>query len=183
VPNTPDNGFDGLYGGYTIFAPSNIGDAKVDGFEIDFKQRLAFLPGALKGLTFRANYTHLKTEGEFAGTTVVGGSQIANFLPEAFNAGLQYSYRGFGASFDVNYTGGFPINNASASSPGLNAFAKSLTTMNVGLSYKIRPEATLFLSINNISEKGRIYYTYDPSRTRQLLIAPLAIEIGVTGQF
>jgi|CXWL01.1.fsa_nt_gi TonB-dependent receptor len=183
VPNIPSNGFDGLYGGYTIFAPSNIGDAKVDGFEIDFKQRLAFLPGALKGLTFRANYTHLKTEGKFAGTTLVQGSQLAGFIPKAFNAGLQYNYGKFGASFDVNYTGKFPITNASLTSPGLNAFAKSLTTMNVGASYKIRPDATLFLTMNNFTENGRIFYTYDPARTRQLLIAPLAIKIGVTGQF
>ncbi len=183
VPNTPDNGFDGLYGGYTIFAPSNIGDAKVDGFEIDFKQRLAFLPGALKGLTLRANYTRLKTEGKFAGTTLVQGSKLANFIPEAFNAGLQYTYRKLSASFDVNYTGEFPLTNASATSPGLNAFAKSLTTMSVGASYKIRPDATVFLNINNFTENGRIHYTYDPARTRQLLIAPLAIKIGITGQF
>ncbi len=183
MPNTPNNGFDGLYGGYLIFAPSNIGDAKLEGFEAYFKQRLAFLPGALKGLTFQANYTYLKTEGKFAGTTLVQGSQLAGFIPKAFNAGLQYSYRKFGASFDVNYTGEYPITNASLTSPGLNAFAKSLTTMNAGVSYKIRPEATLFLNITNFTENGRIHYAYDPARTRQLLVAPLAIKIGVTGRF
>lgn len=183
VPNGPDNGFDGLYSGYTIFAPTNIGSAKLDGLEIYFKQRLAFLPGALKGLTFQANYTYLKTEGKFAGTSLVSGTQLANFIPKAFNAGLIYKYRDFGASFDVNHTGEYPITNASATSPGLNAYAKSLTTLNAGISYDLRPEARLFLSVSNFTEQGRRHYTYDPARTRQLLIAPMAIKVGVTGRF
>lgn len=182
VPNTPDNGFDGLYGGYVILEPTNVGGAKLEGFEIYYSQRLAFLPGALKGLTVRANYTYLKTEGEFAGTVVVTGSQLANFIPKAFNAGLQYRYRKFGASFDVNYTGEFPLTNASTT-PGLNAFAKSLTTLNAGISYDWRPEARFFISAANFTEKGRIHYTYDPARTRQLLIAPLAIKVGIAGRF
>lgn len=182
VGNGADNGFDGLYSGYAILAPTNVGAAKLEGFEIYFKQRLTFLPGALKGLTFQANYTHLKTEGKFAGTTVVTDSELANFIPKAFNAGLIYQYRRFGATFDVNHTGEYPITNASAT-PGLNAFAKSLTTYSAGVSYDLRPEAKLFLSVNNFTEQGRGHYTYAPDRTRQLLIAPLAVKIGVKGRF
>ena len=76
-----------------------------------------YSPGALKGLTFQANYTYLKTEGKFAGTSLVSGTQLANFIPKALNAGLIYKYRDFGASFDVNYTGEYPLTNASAT-PG-----------------------------------------------------------------
>ena len=160
-----------------------MGSARVDGYEIDYSQRLGFLPGALKGLTLRANYTHLKTEGMFAGTTILSGSALANFIPEAFNAGLQYNYRKFSASFDLNHTGKFPILNFSSTSPGTNIFAGNLTTMNMGLSYRLRPEATLFINATNITEQGRSHYNYDTTRLRQLLIAPMAIKFGVTGQF
>lgn len=183
VEDGPDNGFDGLYSGYSIYGASNVGSARVDGYEIDYSQRLGFLPGALKGLTLRANYTHLKTEGMFAGTTILSGSALANFIPEAFNAGLQYNYRKFSASFDLNHTGKFPILNFSSTSPGTNIFAGNLTTMNMGLSYRLRPEATLFINATNITEQGRSHYNYDTTRLRQLLIAPMAIKFGVTGQF
>jgi len=184
VSSSADNGFDGLYSGYTIFQPANIGDAKVTGYELDYSQRLSFLPGALKGLTLRANYTHLETEGKFAGTTLLSGSQLANFIPEAYNVGLQYAYKKFGANFDVNHTGEFlPLANLSATSPGTNVFARSLTTMNAGVTYRFRPSATLFLTATNLTEAGREHYTYSPDRPRQLLIAPMALKFGVTGQF
>jgi iron complex outermembrane receptor protein len=183
VPNTPDNGYEGLYGGYTIFRPRNIGGAKVDGYELSYNQRLTFLPGVLRGVSVRANYTRLKTEGEFAGTSVLTGSAIANFIPKAYNLALLYSYKNFGASFDVNHTGSYPVTNASTASPGLNAWAKSLTTMNAGVTYRVRPQSTVFLTVTNLTEDGREHYTYIPQRPRQLLIAPTAIKLGVSGQF
>ncbi len=184
VSSSADNGFDGLYGGYAIFQPSNVGDAKVIGYEFDYSQRLTFLPGVFKGLTFRANYTHLETEGMFAGTTLLSGSQLAGFIPRAYNVGLQYAYQKFGATFDVNHTGEFlPLSNLSATSPGTNVFARSLTTMNTGITYRFRPSATLFLTATNLTEAGREHYTYSPDRPRQLLIAPMALKFGVTGQF
>ncbi len=62
VENTPDNGFDGLYGGYAILAPRNNGTAVFDGLEFDFRQRLSFLPGFWRGLTTRGNVSLLKAE-------------------------------------------------------------------------------------------------------------------------
>jgi TonB-dependent receptor len=182
VPSTPDNGFDGLYGGYTIFRPRNLGSARLEGFEIEYKQRMAFLPGLLKGLTIRANYTYLKTQGNFGGATEIQGRQLVNFVPRAFNGGLQYNYRNFGASFDLNQTGEYPVA-VSLTSPGLNAFRRKLTTMNAGVSYRIRPDVTLFLNAANLTENGPEHYLYSPDRPRQLLIAPMAIKFGVTGQF
>ena len=182
VPSTPDNGFEGLYGGYTIFRPANIGDARLEGFEAEYKQRMSFLPGFFKGLTVRANYTYLKTEGNFGGATSIRGRQLANFVPRAINGGLQYTYRNFGATFDINHTGEYPIS-VSLTSPGLNAYRKKLTTMNAGLSYRVRPDATLFLNAINLTEDGPEHYLYSPDRPRQLLIAPMSLKFGINGQF
>src|SRR5262249_41045110 len=67
VPKGPDNGFDGLYEDYEIIQSGNLGTATLKGFEADYRQRLTFLPGVLKGLTVRGNYTYLETYGTFAG--------------------------------------------------------------------------------------------------------------------
>ena len=47
IATTPDNGFDGLYGGYEIIQPINLGNATFKGMEFDFRQRLSMFPFAL----------------------------------------------------------------------------------------------------------------------------------------
>ena len=74
-----DNGFDGLYEGYELVQPQNIGDAEYKGLEFEVRQRMTFLPGALRGLTLRANYTYLKAKGRFGGATQFNNGQIAGF--------------------------------------------------------------------------------------------------------
>lgn len=183
IPNTPDNGFDGLYGGYTLLRPTNIGDAKITGFEFDYRQRLTFLPGALKGLTVRANYTWLKAEGKYTGATELSTDQVAKFVPGLANFALQYTYGRFGASYDLNYSSAYP-DTVSLTSPGNGTtWRRSLVTHNIGLSYRLRPNMTLFANANNFTENGPELYTYISTRPRQLLVSPTFIKFGLSGQF
>jgi iron complex outermembrane recepter protein len=183
VPDGPDNGFDGLYGGYEIIQVANLGDAKLKGLEFDYRQTLTFLPGAFKGLTVRGNYTYLETSGRFAGTTDLKNGQVAGFIPRAFNVGLLYQYRKFGASFDMNYTGRYPVG-YSLTSPGSgNIYRDAWKIMNAGVTYKLRSEATLFFNINNIAQEGAEQYTFLESRHRSGWIVPRTVKFGVTGQF
>lgn len=181
IPSGPDNGFDGLYGGYQIIQSVNLGNAEVEGFEIDYSQRLSMLPGALKGLTLSANYTYQRTEGLFAGTTPLRTDQVAGFVPRLFNARLLYNYRKFGASFDANYKGAHLI--AFSTIAGFSRYQKDLMRYNLGFTYRHRPEATFFLNFDNLSESGPEQYFHTESRTSQRLIAPLSIKFGVTGVF
>jgi TonB-dependent receptor len=183
VGDGPDNGFDGLYAGYEIVQPTNVGTAEVKGIEFDFRQRLAFLPGVLKGTTLRANYTYLKAEGKFAGTTNLNSEQIAGFVPKAFNIGLLYAYKNFGASFDVNYTGEYPTNYNSATPGGSNFYRYDITRYNAGVTYRFMRNQTVFLSVNNIGEEGTSIYTYTPIRPRQMFVASQTLKFGITGQF
>jgi TonB-dependent receptor len=182
IPAGPDNGFDGLYEGYEIVQARNLGDATIKGLEFDYRQRLTFLPGPLKGLTARANYTYLETYGTFAGTVGLTNGQVAGFVPRAYNVGLQYAYKKFGASFDVNYTGRWPVTYSTTSAVG-NRVREDWTVMNAGLSYQIRPTTTLFMSLNNIEQSGPREYIYNESRPRSLWIVPRTLKFGVTGQF
>lgn len=183
IGDGPDNGFDGLYQGYEIIRARNLGTAKLTGLEFDFRQRLAFLPGVLKGITARANYTYLKSEGNFGGTTDLKSGQIAGFVPRAYNFGLIYTYRNFGASFDVNYTGRYPTNFSLTTPGGSNFIRNEIFRMNAGVTYKFRPNATAFLSVINLGEEGTEIYTYLPSRPRVQLIASQSLKFGINGQF
>jgi len=178
-----DNGFDGLYEGYEIVQPRNLGDATYRGLEVDFRQRLSFLLGALRGLTARANYTYLRTEGNFGGTTAIANGKLGGFIPRAYNFGLLYTQGNLGASFDVNYTGGWPVLNVSATAPQTNRFREPWRVMNAGLTYRFRRDTTAFLSVNNLAEEGRREYIFDPSRVRSNWVIPRSLKFGVTGQF
>ncbi len=183
VGTGPDNGYDGLYGGYEIIQPLNLGDANLKGLEFDFRQRLTFLPGLAKGLSVRANYTMLRTQGNFGlGAVSFDTNTLANFIPKAYNVGLMYNYGKFGANWDVNYTGSWPLLN---SVPGSTTarYRKPWTVMNAGVSYKITREATAFLAASNIAQEGREEYIYTPDRTRSIWVIPISLKFGVTGQF
>jgi iron complex outermembrane recepter protein len=186
VPKGTDNGFDGLYEDYEIIQPTNIGFAQVRGLELDFRQRLTFLPGLLKGLTVRANTTHLQTKGRFAGTVEVRNGQIAEYIPRAWNAGVMYNYGKWGASYDVNHTSAYPVVVGLATNGTFTSgsyFRRPLTIMNASLSYRLHPAATLYASINNIEQQGPERYTFQSDRTRSVYIIPRSIKFGVNGQF
>jgi iron complex outermembrane recepter protein len=182
IGSGPDNGFSGLYEGYEISQARNFGDAEVKGLEIDVRQPLTFLPGALKGLTFRGNVTHLRSEGNFGGATRFNTGAIANFVPRAFNVGLQYNYGKWGANFDVNQTGRWPLLNATPGSTGAR-FREEWTIMNAGVNYRIFASHTLFLNVSNLAEEGRKEYIFIPSRVRSEWVIPRAFKFGITGRF
>jgi outer membrane receptor protein involved in Fe transport len=179
----PNNGFDGLYEGYELIQATNIGSAKLKGMEFDIRQRLTFLPGVLKGLTARANYTYLQTSGRFAGTVDLQNGQVAGFIPRSYNFGLMYNYGKFGASYDLNYTGKFPVAYSLTSPGNGNVYRDGVTLQNVGVTYKVRSNLTVFVNLNNFAQDGMRQYVYLDSRTSLDRLSPRAVKIGVTGQF
>jgi hypothetical protein len=55
--------------------------------------------------------------------------------------------------------------------------------MSVGVNYRIRPSATLYLTVNNFSSQGPETYTFFPDRLRQDIRQSLSFSLGVNGQF
>jgi len=55
--------------------------------------------------------------------------------------------------------------------------------MNAGLSYQVRPEATIFLNVANLEEENIENYRAISTRHYQQYITPRSIKFGVTGRF
>ena len=182
VPNGADNGYDGLYTGYDIIASTNLGTATAEGLEFDYRQRLTFLPGLFKGLTLSANYTALKTDGVFGGTVAKKSNDIPGFIPRTGNLRVLYNYKRFGASAAVNYTSSHIVGFTAIGSPS-NFYRDKLITLNTGVTYRLRPEATLYIEVNNITEQGPERYTFTESRIRAINNGGMTVSFGVSGQF
>jgi TonB-dependent receptor len=182
VESGPDNGFEGNFAGYTLTSRANAGTAEVTGLEVDFRQRLSFLPGLLKGITLAANYTRLETKGKFTGTTELRTNQVTGFIPRAANIRALYNYKKWGASASLNFTGEHIITRSTVTRAA-DVFRRKLTTVTLGLTYKLRPNATVYVDANNIFEEGPERYRYIASRTQTQTWGPMTINFGLSGQF
>ena len=88
----------------------------------------------------------------------------------------------YGTAFQLAQREGIEV--IGLTSPGNgNIWRRALLTHNLGISYRLRPNMTLFANANNFTENGPELYTYISSRPRQLLISPTFIKFGVSGQF
>jgi iron complex outermembrane receptor protein len=188
IPAGPDNGFEGNFEDYTLTAPTNAGDARAQGLEFEYRQRFTFLPGLLKGLGFSANYTFLETTGRFAGTAPIAKDDVPGFIPRTGNVRLTYNYRNFGASAGLNFTGhhisGAGVEPVSPLTPiPARLYRKDLTTYNVGVSYKIRPELTVYADVNNLTQNGPEVYRSIETRARLIQLSDVTINFGISGQF
>lgn len=177
----PNNGFAGLYAGYMLSSTINAGTAKITGFEFNFLHQLTFLPGLLRGLGISANWTELRAEGDFGGASTMRTNEVAQLIPRTANASLSYTYRKFGARMTLNHTGeALWTYNAS---PYARIYREPLTTLNVGISYRLTPRATLYCDATNVTEESVSFYRYDPSQFREARKMQSAVIFGVSGAF
>ncbi|MEO6244407.1 MAG: TonB-dependent receptor [Opitutaceae bacterium] len=182
IPSGTDNGYNGEYAGFTRFTSLNAGTAIVQGWEFSYQQQFTFLPGALKGLGVNANYTHLDAHGNFGGATSLSSGKVAGFIPEAANFGLNWRYRSFGARVLYNYTGDY-IDSYNATFPGRNYFRFPFRTVNVGLSYQLRPTLGLTLDVANLFNEPQRLYRGVRNQMARTIVNGSTVTAGISGRF
>ncbi|MBI4627007.1 MAG: TonB-dependent receptor [Verrucomicrobia bacterium] len=92
IPSGADNGFNGLYDGFTLSTSKNGGAARIQGAEFAYQQQFTFLPGYFKGLGMFANYTKLNTSGDYGSNVPRNTSSVPGFVPRSANLGVSYSH-------------------------------------------------------------------------------------------
>ena len=176
------NGFNGEYGGFNILTTANAGTATVEGWEVSYQQQLTFLPGLLKGLSFLANYTELKTNGDFGGTATLTTGQVAGFIPRTWNFNLNWRYGKFSSRILVNYTSDY-ITSYSAASVGRNLYRFERTSVNAGIEYRIRRDTSLTLDVSNPFSEPQKLYRGIPDQMQSTISNFTTLTVGVTGRF
>jgi TonB-dependent receptor len=176
-----NNGFNGDYAGYDLTTTFNGGSAKIEGFELGYQQRFEFLPKARSGLSAFANYTWLRTNGDYGSTSTAPRSttDVLNFIPEAINAGLSYAYRGFGARVSWNRTGKY-LNSYNAN-PALLRYTVRREMLDASVSYQVRRGLTAFIDVRNITNSPRSWAR--PAGLTNAYIFFTSVNFGVKGEF
>jgi len=177
-----DNGFNGEYAGFTRLTSSNAGTAKVSGWEFNYQQQFTFLPGLLKGFGASANYTLIRTNGNFGGTTSRSTNEVPGFIPRTGNATLSWRYKKFSTRLLYNFTGSY-ITAFTAATPGRNLYRFQYATVNAGVSYQVRPNLQLTLDAANLTNEPQSLYRGVRSQMQSTILNGTSLIFGVNGRF
>lgn len=182
VPFGSDNGFSGLYEGYALTTFRNGGFARVEGLELSYRQQYTFLPGWLRGLSSFANYTRLRTDGDYGGTTPQTTGTLPGFVPEFANFGISYRYNRFSIGGKWNYK--------SRTLFAYNANAASLryyprrTTVDVNLRVVLTKQLSLYADVINLTREPTIFERgFDTGRFDNVSSYGRKVSFGISGQF
>jgi iron complex outermembrane receptor protein len=180
VGSGQDNGYGGLYEGYTITTSRNGGKARYRGIEFAYQQQFTFLPGFWRGFGFYANYTRLTTRGDYGGTTTT--TQVAGFVPKTGNVALTYNGRGLNVRLNAVWRDTFLVTNST--NPALAVYQEPKLQINLKSKYAISPKLSIFCDIENLN-KSPITETYAGSKDRpnQTRIVVAKIVAGIQGSF
>ncbi|MBI5381930.1 MAG: TonB-dependent receptor [Opitutae bacterium] len=178
-----DNGYNGQYAGYSIYKSINLGTAYVQGWEFNYQHQLTSLPGLLKTLSLSANYTLLRTHGDFGTTEVRSTGSVPGFVPRTGNLSLSWRYRDFSTRFLYNYTGTYLTSYVAGSGPGRNYYFDKRQIVNTSFTYRVRPTLSVNLNIDNIFGEPQRYFRYTAARMGTYTINSTTLTVGVSGQF
>ena len=98
----------GPYAGLTQTQPINGPSARVGGIEAAWQQHLSFLPGALGGLGFSANYSYTTSQAKFPSNFGRTDRPALNRqAPNNWNADVTYDKKGISARMGLSHNDGY----------------------------------------------------------------------------
>ena len=182
IPGGANNGYNGDYEGFVERTSLNGGTVVAQGWEAAYSQQLTFLPGVLKGLAASFNYSWTDQHGLRNGTRYLTRREIANFIPHAANASLNWRYRKVSVRALYNLTGEY-ITSFNATNPALSDFRFSMKTLNLGFGYQHRAHLGFTLDVSNALNEPQRWYTGYKDRMSRTNINFVALTMGVNGRF
>ena len=174
LPGGANNGYDGMYEGYTVTQQSNIpGTTRSEGLEFGYQQRLRFLPGELGNLSAIASYTHVRS------TPPPGVLRVTGFYPDVFFGGLTYA--GHGLRVDLKYNLRKQWYTAVNNTNGELTYNPDDARWDLAVDYRFARRYEFFFNWRNFTRSSAI--TYVGSRLISAVEAGSLINVGVRTEF
>lgn len=170
----------GEFDGFRMTRPENGNSGYLYGAELNWQQSLNFLPGALSGLGFIANYTHTKSEADLP--FGIGKTELNGTSRHTFNLALQYDIAKLSTQLAYNYRSEY-IDSFDTANPGLNVYWDGRGTLDYTASYKLTKDLSVFLEATNLTDSKGIRYQGDRSRVYEHEQFGRAWQLGISGKF
>jgi len=174
----PNNGFDGLYEGFDLNTTSNAGEAKVEGYELNFMHQFVWLPKPFNTLSFYSNYTKTKTQGAYAS----GAEELVRYVPATFNAGFSARYKNLEARVSYNYKDGYLY--SYSTNVNQRVRTSGVETWDFNVQYRVNPRITLFVDVVNAFNEWESWYTgTNTARVSMAEVYGTRLNLGLSGRF
>lgn len=175
-----------IYGealGYVVSTRRNVGDAKVKGLELDYRQNLTFLPRWARGVTLFGNITWQDLEGSEQ-------ASFSGFARKMANWGISLNRQRFAVRLAVNHRGLIRqnlITNAGAEA-GTYQYLLPRTSADFTAEYRLTRHFALYVSGRNINKEVDYTVRYGPSTPRDRIVVGRAgygatWYVGIKGTF
>jgi iron complex outermembrane receptor protein len=152
-------GLSDSYLGYNYTTRTNIGDARIEGWEANAVIPLAnfkFLGDWARYFTIRGNITHLQLSG-----SRIGPNDFGNYTPRMRNGGIQFASRKFRANLLANYKGRMLRDNASQF-PGAQEFIASRLQIDADITWQFHKNWSAYISGRNINNDPEVWEVTGP---------------------
>lgn len=134
--------------GWRVVTTSNVGDARIEGVELNMNQSLRLLDPWLSGWggSFRVfgNITKIKLRGDRT-------ADFSGFIPTSANWGVQFTRQRFDASLKWNYKSAWNVSALSGFGANGFSYVPARTHLDVNLSYSLKPNLALFVQMRNVT--------------------------------
>lgn len=164
-----DIGLGATYPGYVFTTTVNRGDLRIDGFEVEYRQRFTFLPGMWKGLGVVASYT----KNRFSDKAVAAGTS-----PALANGGLMFSQRRVNASLLSTWT-----DDTLVTTGALVRVRRARTLLDASLSVRLVGEVRAFVNVRNLLNSPVETYENVSTRLWRYQHFGAGYTFGVSGTF
>jgi TonB-dependent receptor len=148
---------------FTRTQPFNGPKGSLTGLELNWQQRLKFLPGFLRHFGITANATFIRGEGEVPGRGTL--KHLPDQVNRVFNAILDYERAPFTARVAYNFNG--TEQNTFAGAALDDQFTDRTESIDASVGYALRAGWKLFVDAKNLTDSGKRRY-YLGNRTRPI---------------
>ncbi len=149
----------GEFAGFELFEPLAGDQADVWGFEVNWQQRLTFLPGVLSGLGVFANYAWTDSRTEL-GPGSDRDLPLPEQVPHIVNAALTFEQGGFVGVASFNHQGAYV--RSVGSSDLSDEFKGGRQQVDFSFHQRISPTLRVFAQVNNLLDRPYIRYIGTP---------------------
>ena len=174
----------GTYAGFTQTQPTNGPGATVGGLEMTWQQHLAFLPGPLSGLGFRANYSYTTSTATVPGRTDTPA--LLRQAPNNWNFDVTYDRHALSARLGIThndaniYSYNFqPGADGGITGPNGDLYLYAHTQVDAQASYAVSRQLQLVLSLLNLNNEVFGFYQGSPQYPVQREFYSRTMSVGV----
>ena len=137
------------YPGYFFSTTTNRDSIDIEGYELEYRQQLTFLPGILRGLGVFGNYSR---------TRYSDAAAQFGIAPKVASAGLSFRYRGLNAALRAAWRSDMMLN--------ATTLREERTHVSTTLDYQITRHLTVFVAGRNILNAP--LFQYSPTLARHM---------------